>query len=364
VSATGSRRWLWRGFGVEPKAGDWSTIRQHLLEVTCAKNDDHFEWLTRWMARCVQYPEKQAETSVVLRGLKGAGKGLTAHLMGSVFRGHALQLANPRHLTGHFNANLADTLFLFVDEAFWAGDKAGEAVLKGLVTEPQITIEPKGIDAFQVPNRLKILMASNNDWVVPVSADERRYFVLDVSDRRKGDKAYFARLAAAIEGPELAAFLDHLLGLDLADFDHRDPPHTGALNEQKLISGDSLVQFWLDCLVTGEIVGSAIEGWPANIVTQVLHAAYVDHAHAHGDRRPMVDARMFAGLQKLMPEGYPTRIRPCEPWGGMTRPPRYGLPGLKSARDAFLKAMRIAPGTSHGPRSGTTSHEADRLPHG
>ena len=32
-------------------------------------------------------------------------------------------------------------------------------------------IEPKGVDPFPMPNRLKILMASNNDWVVPASAD-------------------------------------------------------------------------------------------------------------------------------------------------------------------------------------------------
>ena len=30
---------LWRGFGVEPKAGDWPLIRQHLLEVVCSGNE-------------------------------------------------------------------------------------------------------------------------------------------------------------------------------------------------------------------------------------------------------------------------------------------------------------------------------------
>jgi hypothetical protein len=34
-------------------------------------------------------------------------------------------------------------------------------------------------------------MASNNEWVVPASSDERRYFVLDVADERAQDHEYF-----------------------------------------------------------------------------------------------------------------------------------------------------------------------------
>jgi phage/plasmid-associated DNA primase len=335
---------LWCGFGVEPKAGEWRTIKQHLLEVVSAGNGDHFDWLTHWMAYCVQHPERPAETSTVLRGAKGTGKGLTAQLMGSVFRGHALHVTNSRHLTGHFNAHLADTLFLFVDEAFWAGDKQGESTLKALITEPQLTIEPKGIDAFQVPNRLKIMMASNNDWVVPVSPDERRYFVLDVSDQRKGDKAYFTRLAAAIGGPELAAFLAYLLELDLSGFDHRNPPHTEGLNEQKLRSLNSVQSFWLDCLSHGEIPGTGLADWPDEISTQVFHAAYADHAHDHGDRYPLTANHMSAELAKLLPGGQRlAKGRAWAPDASGRRPRSYKLPDLEGARKSFLEAMRIDP---------------------
>ena len=163
----------------------------------------------------------------MLRGLKGTGKGMVGQMLMRIFRNHSLHITNPKHLVGNFNAHLVDALFLFLDEAFWAGDKQGEGTLKALITEPTVMIEPKGVDSFQMPNRLKILMASNNDWVVPATADERRYFVLDVSDERKGDVAYFTALAAAIDGDELAAFLDYLLQLDLPGFDHRNPPHTG-----------------------------------------------------------------------------------------------------------------------------------------
>jgi hypothetical protein len=207
-------------------------------------------------------------------------------------------------------------------------------------------IEPKGVDSFQMPNRLKILMASNNDWVVPASADERRYFVLDVADCRKGDKAYFAKLAAAIEGEELEAFLDYLLKFDLAGFDHRNPPHTDGLNRQKLIGANSLTQFWFDCLSHGEIVGTSISEWPEDVVVQVLHGAYCEFAATHGDRYPMTDARMAKELAGLLPDGKSMRIiRPRgRPFGETDRPNRYVLPPLEDARLSFLSAMRIEAG--------------------
>ena len=48
-----------------------------------------------------------------------------------IFRDHALQITHSRHLTGNFNAHLIDALFLFLDEAFWGGDKQGEGVAQG-----------------------------------------------------------------------------------------------------------------------------------------------------------------------------------------------------------------------------------------
>jgi hypothetical protein len=332
---------LWRGFGVEPKSGDWPLIRQHLLDVVCSENESDFRWLLGWCARAVQYPELHAEVALVLRGLKGAGKGTLGQILHRLFRQHSLQISNPAHFTGRFNGHLADVLFLFVDEAFWAGDKAGEGTLKALVTEPTIPIEQKFVNLFQTANRLKILMASNADWVVPATHDERRYFVLDVSDRRLGDRGYFTRLHEAIGGDELQAFLHYLLNLDLTDFDFRHPPHTTALNRQKLAGADSLTRFWLDCLTNGEIIGTGEDGWPEDIVAQVLHAAYVDHAHAHGDRHPLSDAYMAQNLAKLMPDGTLRRTRPWKPYGENQRPTRYALQNLDACRAAFLQAMNI-----------------------
>jgi hypothetical protein len=41
---------LWRGFGVQPKAGSWATIEVHLRTVVCSGNAEHYRWLVGWLA--------------------------------------------------------------------------------------------------------------------------------------------------------------------------------------------------------------------------------------------------------------------------------------------------------------------------
>ena len=158
----------------------------------------------------------------MLRGLKGTGKGMVGQMLMRIFRDHSLHITNSKHLVGNFNAHLVDALFLFLDEAFWAGDKQGEGTLKALITERTLMIEPKGVDSFQMPNRLKILMASQQR--LGGAGLGRRAPLLRarrVRTRGRATSAYFTQLAAAIEGDELAAFLDYLLKLDLTDFDQQ-----------------------------------------------------------------------------------------------------------------------------------------------
>jgi hypothetical protein len=103
-------------------------------------------------------------------------------------------------LTGQFSGHLQHCCFLFVDEAFWAGDAKAEGRPKSLVTEKTITIRPLYVGAFQVRNMLHIMMASNNDWVVPAGHGARRYAVFKVGDAVVDDLEYFNRLNAEIDG--------------------------------------------------------------------------------------------------------------------------------------------------------------------
>jgi hypothetical protein len=148
---------------------------------------------------------------------------------------------------------LQDKLFIYADETFWAGDKNAERVLKGLITDRVLMIEPKNVNAFQWPNRMAVYMAANEKWVVPASIDERRYAVNDASGKVKKKAEYFVPLYACIEGDGTAAMLHDLLSLDLGDWHPRMIPDTPALLEQKVLSLGGLDQWYSHLLSVAEL---------------------------------------------------------------------------------------------------------------
>jgi len=287
----GGRLNLWQGYGVERDWADTALIHGHIRDVICAGNAEHASYLTRWIAWSLQNPTKPAEVVVVLRGRKGTGKGQLGRLLCRLFGAHAMQISDRKHLVGSFNAHLLQVCFLYADEAFWPGDKAGEGPLKRMVTEPTLFIEPKGIDGFEVPNRLSIMMTSNEDWVVPASSDERRYVVFDVSDERRGDFAYFDALNAEIEDGGLGAFLDEMLRLDLKGWHPRqDVPETQGLADQKAQSASPMVN-WLGALLEeGEVPAYVyVAGRQERIVHDrdpaLARPSYLLHSAREQDRR-------------------------------------------------------------------------------
>ena len=236
---------LWRGFGVEPKQGDWSLMRDHILNVVCTGNQQHFAYLIKWMAYGVQHPDRPIGVAIALRGEEGAGKGILWRNYGKLWGKHFKHVAQGEHLTGRFNAVLGDACAVFLDEALWAGDHKGEQILKALITEDTFQLERKFCDAIPVPNRLRIMIASNNDWIVPVGTKGRRYVVLDVSDQYADENdpahaAYWDPLHAQFgnHAPDdgRAAMLYDLLHMDLSGFNIRAVPKSAAKTEQKLLS--------------------------------------------------------------------------------------------------------------------------------
>jgi Family of unknown function (DUF5906) len=250
---------LWQGFSVEPKEGSWELTKRHIFEVLCNKDRRKYRYLKKWLAWCIQNPDKRAEVAVVLKGKKGAGKGFIFTYMIKVFGNHGMSISNRNQLVGKHLGHLVNTCFLFSDEAYYPGDVEVKGAINALITEERISVEPKFFDVRLITNRLHIGMATNEEWVVPASEDERRYFINKVEDKyAKGmmsdarRKQYFDPLWAEIEGDGLSAMLFELQNMKLHNWHPRDEvPETEEMKKQKSFDKDHKAV--LDIFYTGEL---------------------------------------------------------------------------------------------------------------
>jgi hypothetical protein len=246
---------LWRGWGIAPEKGRWPLMRNHIEVVVSGGDPKMADYIICWNAWGFQNPGDVSEAALVLQGKKGGGKGILLGTIRRIYGPHGLQITHASHLTGQFNAHLWTCAYLFADEAFWAGDKQGEAVLKGLITERPLQVTKKGIDTITGVNCVKLAMSGNSNWVVPASHDERRYAVSDVDPRyAKGvateeeRKEYFGAIQSELAEGGAAAMLYDLLRLDLGHWHPSEVPITTGLMRQKKESLRGNFQ-WLEPLL-------------------------------------------------------------------------------------------------------------------
>ncbi|MFG1238021.1 primase-helicase family protein [Xanthobacter autotrophicus DSM 597] len=326
---------LWRGFTVTPRAGgSYGIFRDHLLTNVCEGDEALFRWVFGWFAHLVQRPRERVGTALVMRGKMGTGKTKVGEVMGSLFQAHYFAVDDPRYVTGQFNAHMASCLLLQAEEAVWAGDKAAEGRLKGLVTSKFQMIEAKGIDPIRLDNFVRLLMTSNEDWVVPAGKDERRFCVLDVNPRCAQDTTYFREMDEELAAGGREALLHDLLAFDLSQVDLRKIPRTGALLEQKLRSLDSVDSWWFERVMAGATTSGG-EQWVGVIPIVTLFDDYIAVAEKVGVRRKSEMTAFGIKMQKLVP-GLARVKRMIDYAPGVSkRVWCYQLPTLSACRDAI-----------------------------
>ena len=232
------------GLGVKPLAcdkndPDLEIYLKHVRDVICNGNDEHYDYILKWLAHMVQRPHEKPEVAIILKAGQGTGKGTFMQPLGKIIGAHFAHPQKAEHVVGRFNNLLENCVLLFADE-FFAGSKKVTDTLKGMITEKTTTIERKGIDTIEVNSFTRIIMASNHENIVSIEKDERRYLYLEVSEHVKQDETYFDPLHRAVGETEdqqatfASKLLGYLLDINLAGYHPRKVPKTDALKLQKL----------------------------------------------------------------------------------------------------------------------------------
>jgi hypothetical protein len=221
-------------------------------------------------------------TCVVLRGIEGCGKGAWADQFGQLFGKHYTHIIDAERLTTKFNNMTADSIVVFADEVLWPGDRKAANILKGMVSERRVTRESKGVDSIEVDNLGHIIIASNEEWIVPAGPQSRRWLVLNVNGERANDKEYFGALFNEMNNGGKEALL-HLLMNHKITSNLRLAPHTVGLTEQRRMSHrhDSMLHFLTESVLRGGFntidCSASMDdpvGWPKRVKTFELFNEY------------------------------------------------------------------------------------------
>jgi hypothetical protein len=338
---------LWRGFSVEAQAGDCSLFLQLVRDVICGGDERLNDYVLNWCARAVQEPASNGQVALVLRSGEGTGKGTFAKEFGKLFGSHFIQVSNSNHLVGNFNAHLRDCVVLFADEAFFAGDKKHESVLKTLITEETIPYEHKGVDIEVGPNYTHVIMASNDAWVVPAGADARRYLVLDVAEVQKQRGEYFKAIRNQMQNGGRAALLHFLLTRDITGYDVSAVPKTKGLMDQKLFTMSPEEEWWHNKLEDGLLLPSH-DRWEREVMKDELFNDYVNHMQRTGILRRCTPTMLKSFLSRVLPRPYPIQ---SQRWAEITikgakgemrvrrRPYFFEMPSIEDARAMWTERL-------------------------
>jgi hypothetical protein len=321
---------LWRGFAIEPRKG-WQkqqTLLRHIGEIICRRDQPKFWYLLRWLAWTVQNPDKQAGVVIVLKSPKqGTGKTTLGVVMLSIFGQHGALIDDKERLLGRFNDWLETTPFVLGEEVLWAGDHKTADKLKSLITADTIRAERKFGNCRSIPNRLHVIMTTNHEHGVAAGVGDRRYVVLEVDDKRAGNKAWFDRLYRDLNTGGTNEFLYLLQNLQLGDWHPRAILKTAEATEQQRMSSDSVSQWAKACIDADAIIGEArysgVYDLGARISVESLREAYTGYCKQYSLRPVGPDvfgkacADMFGPRIRMPPSsmGASTSRKARRPWG-------------------------------------------------
>ena len=285
---------LWGGWPTEPKAGKCERLLE-LLQYLCSGEQnavDLFTWVLRWLAYPIQHAGAKMRTALIFHGPQGTGKNLFFETIMAIY-GEYGRIVGQAEIEDKFNDWASRKLFLIADEVVARQELYHvKNKLKSFVTGEWIRINPKNVAAHDEKNHCNVVYLSNEIQPLPLEQDDRRHFVIWTPAKLSGD--FYQDIRDEINAGGIAALHQHLLDLDLGDFDeHTKPPETQAKRDLMDV-GAGNVQRFIRAWMHGDtdFNGNPLPVCPCG--SSDLYTAYIRWCRVDGVRNPR-EANQFCG---------------------------------------------------------------------
>ena len=104
---------------------------------------------------------------------------------------HGVFTADSDKIFGRFNDLIRGKAYTAFDEACFAGKRDTADKIKSISATKSTPIEGKNLPVIECPVALNIFMATNHGHAAHIEWGDMRYWILKVSEHRRGDRRYW-----------------------------------------------------------------------------------------------------------------------------------------------------------------------------
>lgn len=222
-----------------------SLFLDHIKNIIAVGRDDLYKYILSWVAFIIQNPGKKTETCLIILGREGTGKSIFTSVICKLFGNYALNnISNIDDIAGKFNGSNENKMLIVLNEINATENtinkKSIQNSLKTLMTEDKIQINKKCVNQYETKNVANYIICSNEFNPIIVSEDDRRYFITEVSDKRRCDMEYFSKLFNSFDEDFYINLFNYFRTLNIKGFNLRNIPMTEKRQSMMSMGLDSL----------------------------------------------------------------------------------------------------------------------------
>ena len=192
---------LWRPFAVDLFEGEFTENKEgmekllHLIKVLCNHQEEVYKYILLWIAHMLQYPAKKSTVPTFI-SKQGAGKGTFLKILSRLIgEKRVFETTKPsRDCWGDFNGIMANSFLVNLNELSRKETLESEGVIKGLITDPTLVINSKGVNQYKIHSYHRFINTTNQEQPVATSEDDRRNLIVRCSDELLNNSAYFIEI--------------------------------------------------------------------------------------------------------------------------------------------------------------------------
>ena len=222
---------LFTGFAYEYMEGDENPKAVEtfidLVSANCNDEAPVVDYVMKTFAHILQRPFEINGVCIIFSSpIQGTGKDVMMGTLHKIIGSNSMAMyTSDDDFWSPFDTAQEGALVMYLQEAGAQSNKAQSGKLKARITTDTITINPKGVKAYRVPNLARYFMTTNEPDPVKYEESDRRFLMIKPSARlRVIDWSALIGLIRSESG--LSSIGRYLAGIDLAGFDPRAFPKT------------------------------------------------------------------------------------------------------------------------------------------